>query len=251
MVAPIIAGFVTRAQWNARPPRSVTRNITPTGGVTVHYGGPAQKLSDHAACTRRVKQWQDYHMGEHKWADIAYTGLFCDHGYAYAGRGAGVRTAANGTNAGNQRWYAVTWLGGEGERPTAQAVAAGAWWVRELRAAGAGRGINVHRDHKSTACAGDPLRDLVRAGAFEPTGEPPPPPPPISAPKGSGDMLLYWYDGAVYIVTGGKRSHYGLHGETVDALAKSGVPLLPGTPNENQKLQSVNGPLFHALPTFG
>lgn len=158
-----IAGFVTRAEAGLRRPRSVSRNITPAqGGVAVHYGGPAQKLGDHAACVRRWAQWQRFHVDSRGWSDIAYTGGYCDHGYAFAGRGAGVRTAANGTNAGNDDYYAVTWLGGEGEVPTTAALDALEWWVAELRKAGAGKRVRAHRSFKPTGCPGD---HLVRVAA--------------------------------------------------------------------------------------
>jgi hypothetical protein len=170
-----IAGFVTRADWGARPPRSVSRSIQPQrGGVTFHYGGPAQRLrgQPHAACVRRWKAWQEFHMKERGWSDLAYTGGVCDHGYAFAGRGAGIRTAANGTNAGNLTHYAICWLGGEGETPTAEALAAFGWWVNELRAnGGAGPAVNTHSDHKSTACAGDAIRRALRAGTIPLTAE--------------------------------------------------------------------------------
>lgn len=191
MVAPAIAGFVSRAEWGASRPDSVSRNITPhLGGVTFHYGGPPQNLfGDHALCVRRVRQWQSYHMGTKGWSDIAYTGLFCNHGFAFAGRGAGVRTAANGTNPGNQSWYAVTWLGGDGEVPTWEAIAAGAWWVQNLRDHGnAAHRVNNHSDHKATACAGNPIRERLELflpnGHAVPVGPSAPPVAPAPAPTG-------------------------------------------------------------------
>lgn len=157
-----IAGFITRAQAGLRGPKSVSRNITPDkGGVAPHYGGPRQPAAepgaDHARCVATWRNWQKYHMDTKGWADIAYTGGFCNHGFAFAGRGAGVRTAANGTNDGNQRFYAVTWIGGEGQVPTQAAIDALEWWVVELRKAGAGRAVWPHRKFKPTGCPGDPL----------------------------------------------------------------------------------------------
>lgn len=183
MVAPSIVGFITRAQWGARAPKSVSRNITPgRGGVTLHYGGPAQRLfGDHAQCVARVRSWQNMHMDSRGWSDIAYTLLFCNHGFVFAGRGAGVRTAANGTDIGNQNWYAATYLGGEGEIPTDLAIAAGAWCVDNLRRhGGAGTMVNNHSNHKATACAGDPIRE--RLSRFIPSDGPAPIPGPAPTP---------------------------------------------------------------------
>lgn len=185
MTAPAIAGFHTRADWGARAPRSFSRNITPQrGGVTKHYGGGAQGLyGDHALCIDRCRAWQRLHMDTRGWVDLAYTGLYCNHGFAFAGRGAGVRTAANGTNAGNQNWYAVTWLGGGDEVPTQEAIAAAAWWIDQLRRhGGAGQAVNNHADHKATQCAGDPMRHLIATGVLLPEGPSQPAPTPPPAP---------------------------------------------------------------------
>lgn len=157
-----IAGFVSRAAAGLRSPNSVSRNITPiNGGVAVHYGGPRQPAADsdadHSKCVSTWRAWQNYHMNTHGWSDIAYTGGFCQHGYAFAGRGAGVRTAANGTNIGNQEFYATTWIGGEGQTPSKEALNALEWWINELRNGGAGRQVRPHRYFKSTGCPGDPL----------------------------------------------------------------------------------------------
>lgn len=157
-----ITGFVTRADAGLRKPKSFSRNIAPEkGGVAPHYGGPAQRAAEpgasHERCIYTWKAWQDYHMDAKGWADIAYTGGFCNHGWALAGRGVGVRSAANGTNDGNYRFYAVTWIGGDGQTPTQLALDAADWWVAELREAGAGMAVKPHRYFKSTKCPGDPL----------------------------------------------------------------------------------------------
>lgn len=155
-----IAGFVTRAQAGLVPPKSISHRITPEqGGVGVHWGGPAQLIDEHNDCLRTWRGWQAFHTGpSRRWADIAYTGGFCDHGYALAGRGAGIRTAANGTNAGNDDYYAVVWLGGQGETPTGLALDALDWWIAELRhAGGAGQRVRPHTVFTGSACPGPVL----------------------------------------------------------------------------------------------
>lgn len=204
-----IAGFVTRAASGLRGPVSVSRNITPAnGGVAVHYGGPRQPAadsgSDHAKCVSTWRGWQNYHMDTHGWSDIAYTGGFCQHGYAFAGRGAGVRTAANGTNAGNQNFYAAVWIGGDGQTPTPAALDALEWWVNELRNGGAGRQVRPHRYFKSTGCPGDPLVPVAAslnnanisktvapvAPAVSPVAAAKPAAAPLSPPSASYDVVL-------------------------------------------------------------
>lgn len=183
-----IAGFVSRAEAGLRRPTSVSRNITPSlGGVAGHYGGTAQRINSHDDCVRAWRNWQRYHMDTHGWSDIAYTMGFCQHGYVFAGRGAGVRTAANGTNTGNQRYYAATWIGGEGQTPTRAALDAFEWCVLELRKVGAGRKVRPHNFFKSTACPGHGIRAHCaiindRDLSTQPAPKPAPPQPPKPQP---------------------------------------------------------------------
>lgn len=159
-----IKGFVTREDAGLSRPNSISKKITPSkGGVAVHYGGPRQSAADpgssHSQCLKVWRSWQKYHLSK-DWADIAYTGGFCNHGYAFAGRGINVRTAANGTNTGNQNFYGVCWIGGEGQKPTKAAYDALDWWIMELRQNGsAGKQVRPHNFFKSTGCPGDLLED--------------------------------------------------------------------------------------------
>lgn len=199
-----ISGFVSRADAGLRAPKSVSKSITPAkGGVSPHYGGGRQSAaepgSDHARCVATWRGWQRFHMDSHGWSDIAYTGGFCNHGFAFAGRGAGVRTAANGTNAGNQNFYAVTWIGGEGQTPTKEALDAADWWIEQLRKSGAGNAVKPHRFFKPTGCPGDPLVGYAaeRDGkALPQDNAPAPAPSPTPTPKPkpknpTGDKLVF------------------------------------------------------------
>lgn len=166
MRAEIVHAY-TRAELGMRLPTSISHNITPSkGGVTGHYFGPELNIDTHADCVRYWVGAQRFHMraaddGGRGMVDIAYTSGFCDHGYLFPGRGAGVRTGANGTTAGNNDWYACCWIGGSGETPTDRAIAAFTWGVQELRrVGGAGRGVVPHWRHKPTSCCGGPLNDL-------------------------------------------------------------------------------------------
>lgn len=240
MSTPTIKGFHSRADLGLRKPESRSMFFFPErGGVTLHYGGPAQKITNHNQCKARWKSWQDYHMDTHGWVDIAYTGGFCDHGYAFAGRGAFVRTAANGTNAGNDGWYAVTWIGGHGETPTPAALRAAAWWVKELRDHGrAGPGINNHSDHKNTACAGDPLRLFIAGGYVSPTGpnldaHVPAPPPVDNRPKAPAWPLKPGYyfgykSGDKYSISG-YYSHRADLKRWQEQMIRRGWKRVPGT----------------------
>lgn len=152
--------LVTRAEWGARPPRSVTRLAS--GKVTSHWEGPHMGAFPHESCASKVRQIQNFHMDSRGWSDIAYNVLSCPHGVDFEGRGQGVRSAANGTTAGNNGAYAVCYLGGEGDGFTEAGErgvkAAGDW----LTFAGSER--NCHRDWKPTACPGNEICDWTHDG---------------------------------------------------------------------------------------
>lgn len=186
--------FVSRKQWGARAPRSVSRTINPAkGGVTFHWEGPHMGAFGHDKCAGKVRGIQRYHMESRGYADIAYTALVCPHGHVYEGRGIGVRTAANGTDAGNDSWYAVCSLAGEGD-PFTDAEKRGlrdaASWLRS--SGGASGRVSAHRDHKATACPGDERYRWVHAGmpiagpVAAPTAPKPVPAPPTHPPGPTG-----------------------------------------------------------------
>ena len=113
MTTPNLNGvpLVTRKAWRARKPRSTTPlPASQATGVALHYTAshaPAQ----HKDCASAVRAIQGYHMNAQGWNDIAYSHIVCRHGYAFRCRGIGKRTAANGTNAANNEYYAVCVLG--------------------------------------------------------------------------------------------------------------------------------------------
>lgn len=157
-MAAAIKGFVTREQWGARRPESVSRNVDPSrGGIAFHHGGEGLPPSSHTGCYERVRDWQAFHMDTRGWVDIAYTVLPCQHGYVFAGRGFGIRTAANGTDDGNDRFLAACWVGGGGATPTRAALDAFEWVTAEVRRLGGGTEVRPHNYFKSTTCPGDAL----------------------------------------------------------------------------------------------
>lgn len=142
--------IITRAQWGARPPRSVHRIALPTPRLWVHHS------ADDRQGTAAVRAHQAFHMDHRGWSDIAYSFLIDDHGNIYEGRGPGV---AGGHTAGdNTKSHAICLLGNfEHRHPTPAALDAlvelarhgrdQGWWVPTL---------GGHRDAPgaSTACPG-------------------------------------------------------------------------------------------------
>lgn len=159
----VIAGKHTRAELGMRAPRSRSLNIRPgAGGSTLHWGGPPTTISSHSTCIRVWKGWQDFHMDSRGWVDIAYTMGFCQHGWVFPGRGYGVRTAAQGSNDGNDRSYAFVHLNETGRGLSPQARAAATWLVDDARRNGrAGSAVWPHRHWHQTDCPGDELVQLA------------------------------------------------------------------------------------------
>lgn len=177
--------FVPRAAWGARPPRNRTA-LTTSEGNTIHYEGPKMGPYDHSTCPAKVRGIQNFHMDSRGWADIAYSTLTCRHGYVFEGRSFGVRTAANGTNAGNARSHAHCVLIGAGDDFPEEARDAVRRIVEDYQARGSGARRWCHKDWLATACPGDPATNWTRAGmpdevpdVYVPAPDQPPPPPGV------------------------------------------------------------------------
>jgi hypothetical protein len=133
---------------------------------TGHYAGPTdwrqagidrstpesfRDTTDHGRCAAIMRSHQSFHMNDRGWSDYAYSGAFCPHGVGFIGRGRGVRTAAQGTTDGNNRSFALQYMGaGDADPLTVEAQRAAidmtTWLGYPLR-----RG---HKDWKSTSCPG-------------------------------------------------------------------------------------------------
>lgn len=121
-------------------------------------------IFEHSMCDDKVRGIQDYHMDAKGWDDVAYSAIACPHGYLYECRWLGHRTAANGTEVGNDTAYAICYLGGEGDPFTEQAKVAIRAGADYLDSHGAGPNRNGHRDWKNTECPGDTIYNWVHAG---------------------------------------------------------------------------------------
>jgi hypothetical protein len=177
--------LVTRAQWGARAPVSTTPlNPLAQKGVAIHYSAAESDwAADHGDCAGRVRGIQRFHMDSRGWADLAYSWLVCQHGYRIAGRGLGLRSAAQGTNEGNASWHAVCFLGSDREGRadvTPEAKQAIADCIQTVRARyPAATAVRPHSAFHSTACPGDELRAWITGGL---------PRPPIVTDAGDLDV---------------------------------------------------------------
>lgn len=157
--------------------RNVSSNIRPEG-ITAHYGGPSNwtganrtsgaafaRSTDHARCATVVASWHAYHISK-GWSGLAYTSVVCPHGTVFDGRGKGKRTAANGTNTGNDRSYAVCYLAGDNDPLTDEAK-------RAYHSEASRLGVPlrwIHREWKSTSCPGAAVEAWAKQGWPMPGG---------------------------------------------------------------------------------
>jgi hypothetical protein len=161
-----------KKDWGGASARSVSRNISPEG-ITLHYGGNSpwrnvdrsspskfRQSCDHNRCPSIMRSYQSYHMNNLNWVDGAYTSGICPHGHRYNLRGPNVRTAANGTTAGNNRSYACVYIAGGNDPLTDEAKRAFRDEARRLRVPLQW----IHSDWKATACPGTPITVWKRSG---------------------------------------------------------------------------------------
>ncbi|HEY9352388.1 MAG TPA: endonuclease/exonuclease/phosphatase family protein [Nocardioides sp.] len=178
--------FVTKEAWGSTLGRQATPRTHPIGqtyGVTLHWEGPHMGSFPHSACDDKVRGIERYHEVNRGWADLAYNAVVCPHGYVFEGRGVNTQSAANGNSDDNDDWYALCYLGGEGDPFTDAAKIAFIEAVQWLRSDGnAGSRVNGHRDHKSTECPGGTIYRWLQSANFsaDPTPPPPPPKPPVT-----------------------------------------------------------------------
>lgn len=154
--------IVTRAEWGAASPASVTP-LRRFDGWFIHWLGNAYPpdMSDAHA----LQAVQRFHMRTRGWRDIAYSfAIGREHpDRVYELRGAGV--AGGHTEGHNSTSMAIVFLLGEGETPTPAMLATCRQFIDDMAARGfVPRWTRPHNAAKSTACPGPELTAWVNAG---------------------------------------------------------------------------------------
>lgn len=166
--------FVSRDQWGAKPPKSVTkRDPKDLAGVAVHWFGDPRAAKSHDKCAELLRSVQRAHMAPgglgttNGAADIAYNHGVCPHGRAFRLRDFGVQTGANGTTAANRSYAAVVYMSGIGDPLTEEAKPVLAEVIRMWRQKGAGPLVKPHQFFTGSQCPGPDLLKWLATKPWE------------------------------------------------------------------------------------
>lgn len=194
--------LVGRRDAGLRAPVGEYRGIS-AEGITLHYGGPSPWPTRNSADWNPDREasiwraWQAFHIDTRGWVDVAYTSCVTPSGRRFEGRGIGHRTAANGSNEGNRRSYAVVYLAGVGD-PLTDAAKLG-FLDEAHRLAVPVRW--VHSFWFNTSCPGDDLRRWKDAGCPRPDATVPVLPKPVVPPRLARTRLFEVEDAVKVVVT--------------------------------------------------
>lgn len=165
--------FYHRRDWSARIPAPGPGPLTPgrVRGIALHWPATPTKLDTVAEVKAALRSWQDYHMDDHGWSDIAYQRAVDQLGNAYQLRGFRTQSGANGDTETNETYGALLLVLAIGERPSDQLIQTvrhqvGAFRERFPKATR----IVGHQDIRPepTSCPGPAVMGLIHAGRFSP-----------------------------------------------------------------------------------
>ncbi len=112
--------IISRADWGARPPKRTSRMKARLDRIFVHWLGPA--YPDHFSEEQMLQSAQRFHMNTRGWSDIAYSFAVGQSGKVYELRG--LHTTGGHTFTENDDSYGILCLIGEGQKPSAEMLAA-------------------------------------------------------------------------------------------------------------------------------
>lgn len=168
--------YLPRSAWNARPPNGGPGNLTVSRvqGAVIHWPGTGTTTGIHsyAAVASALRGWQNYHMDDRGWSDIAYQVAVDQAGRAWTLRGLRVQSGANGNNDLNERYGAVLLILVTGEQPTAAMKATTRGVIADFRRIfPGGTAIRPHSAVRpdGTDCPGPAARAAIARGDFTPT----------------------------------------------------------------------------------
>ena len=208
--------IVTRAEWNARPPKCDGATHSPyrlTFHETVTTNGETG-----AAAKARMRQMQAFHQDSRGWCDIGYHFSIDAGGVIYRGRTTTARAGSHvgGQNTGN---LGISLMGTYATVQPPQVQLEGlmnafAWLADTYGIAANGTNIRGHREWpgQSTSCPGAtvfPKKSQIVAGVATRILEPVPPPPVPAAPIIVDNLASGWAASANWWASASQSDRWG------------------------------------------
>ena len=171
--------YINRAGWGARHPKAGPGALdrADVKGLALHWPAMGRtRLRGIPEVSAALRGWQEYHMDDKGWSDIAYQEAVDQDGNVYELRGLRTQCAANGDQDVNEHWGAILLVLGEGEQPTdamIRAVRRRVLAQRDLFPRADKIVGHCHIRPEPTQCPGPIVIDMIVKGVFEP--EPPAP----------------------------------------------------------------------------
>jgi hypothetical protein len=136
----------------------------------------SRRIFAQADVARALRGWQDYHMDDRGWSDIAYQVAVDQAGRVWTLRGLQTRSGANGDEDANLAYGAALLVLGSGESPTGAMINATRQVIADFRRLypkateiRPHSAVRVEYTGSGTDCPGDAARGLIAAHQFDPT----------------------------------------------------------------------------------
>ena len=161
--------FISRDDWNARPPKRAFSRLRSSRvvGIVVHHSGVANPPNGVAA----VRAYERYHIDTRGWNAIAYNWLVDERGVIYEGRGPGIVSGA--TKHYNFKTESICYTGYGGKKLPEVALVSIAEVIEDVQARYGGRlWLKGHQDLAAPTCPGSELYAWLKNGCVLYEGNP-------------------------------------------------------------------------------
>lgn len=164
--------YFRRGAWGARPvPHGTRMDTRRVEGIALHWPGDDVRRESVPEVMAALRAWQRQHIDVNGWRDIAYQEAVDQAGNVYRLRGFAYESAANGDTDTNDRFGALLLVLAIGERPSPQMMSGARRAIRRHQARHERSSLVVPHSAirpAGTQCPGDLVRQLIKAGEFDP-----------------------------------------------------------------------------------